>query len=233
MGKDEIGDLADSLQHLLSETAQQASYHSSLSNEIRQTVEHPSAELGMRMSNLKKGLQAAVEKAYKNKGLQEGHVQKVGLNICRGHSPWGLIGLQARDRYEQDCLKLNSYTAQSSLTQGKELEKLHTKLDRVRQTIGANENDFKQFVKVLEITHKKWEQEWKNFCDVSWFFVVDNETDGKQACTRPWRRQDGNHKRSYVGLCQCCVAGVRWRRQCEFDVAIADFAYGNLVMWAD
>ncbi|OWZ67968.1 hypothetical protein AYX14_03357 [Cryptococcus neoformans] len=147
LGKDEIGDLADSLQHLLSETAQQASYHSSLSNEIRQTVEHPSAELGMRMSNLKKGLQAAVEKAYKNKGLQEGHVQK------------------ARDRYEQDCLKLNSYTAQSSLTQGKELEKLHTKLDRVRQTIGANENDFKQFVKVLEVTHKKWEQEWKNFCD--------------------------------------------------------------------
>lgn len=77
LGKDEIGDLADSLQHLLSETAQQASYHSSLSNEIRQTVENPSAELVMRMSNLKKGLQAAVEKAHKNKGLQEGHVQKV------------------------------------------------------------------------------------------------------------------------------------------------------------
>ncbi|KAE8537560.1 hypothetical protein D1P53_006267 [Cryptococcus gattii VGV] len=147
LGKDEIGDLADSLQHLLSETAQQASYHSSLSNEIRQTVENPSAELGMRMSNLKKGLQAAVEKAHKNKGLQEGHVQK------------------ARDRYEQDCLKLNSYTAQSSLIQGKELEKLHAKLDRVRQTIGSNENDFRQFVKVLEVTHQKWEQEWKNFCD--------------------------------------------------------------------
>ncbi|KGB80283.1 septation protein imp2 [Cryptococcus deuterogattii R265] len=147
LGKDEIGDLADSLQHLLSETAQQASYHSSLSNEIRQTVENPSAELVMRMSNLKKGLQAAVEKAHKNKGLQEGHVQK------------------ARDRYEQDCLKLNSYTAQSSLIQGKELEKLHTKLDRVRQTIGSNENDFRQFVKVLEVTHQKWEQEWKDFCD--------------------------------------------------------------------
>ncbi|XAO24209.1 hypothetical protein I312_103004 [Cryptococcus bacillisporus CA1280] len=147
LGKDEIGDLADSLQHLLSETAQQASYHSSLSNEIRQTVENPSAELGMRMSNLKKGLQAAVEKAHKNKGLQEGHVQK------------------ARDRYEQDCLKLNSYTAQSSLIQGKELEKLQTKLGRVGQTIGSNENDFRQFVKVLEVTHQKWEQEWKNFCD--------------------------------------------------------------------
>lgn len=117
--------------------------------------------------------------------------------------------LQARDRYEQDCLKLNSYTAQSSLTQGKELEKLHTKLDRVRQTIGSNENDFRQFVKVLEVTHQKWEQEWKNFCDVSRCFVVDEEADGKLACTRPRRRQNGDHKRSYVGLCQCCVASVR------------------------
>ncbi|WVR04978.1 hypothetical protein IAU60_001990 [Kwoniella sp. DSM 27419] len=147
LGKDEVGDLADALQHLLNETAAQATYHSSLGNEIKQTVEQPTSELGVRLGNLKKGLQASIEKAYKNKGLQEQHVQK------------------ARERYEQDCLKLNSYTAQSSLTQGKELEKLHVKLDRVRQTIGANEQDFRQFVRVLEQTQAKWEGEWKGFCD--------------------------------------------------------------------
>ncbi|WVF72380.1 hypothetical protein IAT40_007195 [Kwoniella sp. CBS 6097] len=147
LGKDEVGDLADALQHLLAETAQQANYHSSLGNEIRQTVEQPTTELGSRLHNLKKGLQASVEKAYKNKGLQEQHVQK------------------ARERYEQDCLKLNSYTAQSSLTQGKELDKIQSKLERVRQTIGANEQDFRQFVRVLEQTQAKWEGEWKGFCD--------------------------------------------------------------------
>nr|XP_018264103.1 septation protein imp2 [Kwoniella dejecticola CBS 10117]OBR86261.1 septation protein imp2 [Kwoniella dejecticola CBS 10117] len=147
IGKDEIGDLSDALQHLLNETAAQGAYHASLGNEIRQTVENPTVELAGRLSNLKKGLQASIEKGYKNKGLQEQHVQK------------------ARDRYEQDCLKLNSYTAQSSLTQGKELEKLHTKLDRVRQTIGANEQDFRQFVRVLEQTQARWESEWKGFCD--------------------------------------------------------------------
>ncbi|WVW83406.1 hypothetical protein I302_105425 [Kwoniella bestiolae CBS 10118] len=147
LGKDEIGDLSDSLQHLLNETASQGAYHASLGNEIRQTVEQPTMELSARLSNLKKGLQASIEKAHKNKGLQEQHVQK------------------ARERYEQDCLKLNSYTAQSSLTQGKELEKLHTKLDRVRQTIGANEQDFRQFVRVLEQTQARWENEWKSFCD--------------------------------------------------------------------
>ncbi|WVQ70350.1 uncharacterized protein L199_008577 [Kwoniella botswanensis] len=147
LGKDEIGDLADSLQHLLTETASQGAYHASLGLEIRQTVEQPTAELLSRLSNLKKGLQASIEKAHKTKGLQEQHVQK------------------ARERYEQDCLKLNSYTAQSSLTQGKELEKLQTKLDRVRQTIGANEQDFRQFVRILEQTQARWESEWKGFCD--------------------------------------------------------------------
>ncbi|WWC69691.1 uncharacterized protein I206_103634 [Kwoniella pini CBS 10737] len=147
IGKDEIGDLSDALQHLLTETASQGAYHASLGNEIRQTVENPTVELAARLSNLKKGLQASIEKGYRNKGLQEQHVHK------------------ARDRYEQDCLKLNSYTAQSSLTQGKELEKLQTKLDRVRQTIGANEQDFRQFVKVLEQTQARWESEWKGFCD--------------------------------------------------------------------
>lgn len=74
--------------------------------------------------------------------------------------------LQAKERYESDCLKLNSYTANSQLVQGKELEKLQSKLDRVRQTIGSNEQDFGQFVRVLEVTTAKWEQEWKAFCDV-------------------------------------------------------------------
>jgi hypothetical protein len=51
--------------------------------------------------------------------------------------------------------------------QGQELEKLHKKLDKVRQTIGANEQDFRNFVGVLDSTWGKWEGEWKAFCDVS------------------------------------------------------------------
>ncbi|EIW70224.1 hypothetical protein M231_02727 [Tremella mesenterica] len=147
VGKDEIGELAAAIQNLQTETASQASYHQALSTEMRQSVEQPTVEFGVRLTNLKKGLQASVEKSYKNKGLQEAHVQK------------------AKDRYESDCLKLNSYTANAALSQGKDLEKIHSKLERVRQTIGANEQDFRQFVKVLEGTQVKWENEWKSFCD--------------------------------------------------------------------
>jgi len=77
LGRDEIGDLQSSLQHLLAETGQQANYHSALSREFKETVEGPTAEFAVRLGNLKKGLQGSIEKAYKNKGLQEGHVNKV------------------------------------------------------------------------------------------------------------------------------------------------------------
>lgn len=167
LGKDEIGDLAASLQNVLVETSQQASYHLSLSTEIKQTVEQPTAEFQSRLVNLKKGLQASVEKSYRNKGLQEGHVQKVCLLMRR--IPRVCSCVQAKEKYESDCLKLNSYTANSALSQGKDLEKVQTKLDRVRQTIGGNEQDFRQFVKVLEGTTQKWEAEWRGFCDVGSF----------------------------------------------------------------
>jgi len=82
LGRDEIGDLAASLQNVLIETAQQASYHQALSTELRQSVEQPTAEFGVRLGNLKKGLQGSVEKSYRNKGLQEGHVLKVSLRLA-------------------------------------------------------------------------------------------------------------------------------------------------------
>jgi hypothetical protein len=85
LGRDEIGDTAASLQNVLLETAQQATYHQSLSTEIKQTVEQPTAEFQTRLTNLKKGLQSSVEKSYRNKGLQEGHVQKVSLP---SQEPW-------------------------------------------------------------------------------------------------------------------------------------------------
>jgi prophage DNA circulation protein len=82
------------------------------------------------------------------------------------------LTIKAKEKYESDCLKLNSYTANAALSQGKELEKIQAKLERVRQTIGGNEQDFRQFVKVLEGTTQKWETEWRGFCDVS-FSVRD------------------------------------------------------------
>jgi hypothetical protein len=49
--------------------------------------------------------------------------------------------------------------------QGKELEKIHTRLERAQQTVQANERDFANFAKNLQTTTAEWEQDWKVFCD--------------------------------------------------------------------
>jgi hypothetical protein len=71
--------LSSALNNVLTETSAQAAYHQALATEIRQSVEQPTAEFGVRLGNLKKGLQGSVEKSWKNKGLQEGHVMKVSF----------------------------------------------------------------------------------------------------------------------------------------------------------
>lgn len=76
-----------------------------------------------------------------------------------------MLTKQARDRYEGDCVKLNAFAANKQLVQGRELDKLESKIDRVKQTISSNENDFRNFVSVLEQTNAKWENEWRNFLD--------------------------------------------------------------------
>jgi hypothetical protein len=61
---------------------------------------------------------------------------------------------------------INSYTAQSTLVQGKDLDKIHLKLECMQQTVQANGQDFANFAKVLQDIIQKWEQDWKGFSDV-------------------------------------------------------------------
>ena len=64
-------------------------------------------------------------------------------------------------------MRINSYTAQSSLVQGRDLDKIQGKLDRARQTVTANERDFANFAKALQGIVEKWEKDWKAYCDAS------------------------------------------------------------------
>ncbi|GHJ85678.1 hypothetical protein NliqN6_2080 [Naganishia liquefaciens] len=147
LGRDETGELRSALEALRLETDKQSGGRLKLAGEIRKDVEMPILEMATKLGGMRKNYQANIEKLHKNKVSQEALVAK------------------ARERYEQDCLRINSYTANTSLVQGKELEKLHSKLDKVQQTVGGNERDYKSSVKALEETTRKWEAEWKKFCD--------------------------------------------------------------------
>ncbi len=142
-------DLRSSLDAIRLETEKQASFHSKLAVQIKEELEGGSTFLLNKQMQHKRQVQAQIEKEFKTKQQQEAHVQR------------------AREKYEADCVKINSYTAQSTLVQGKDLEKVQQKLRNAQQTVTANEREFAQFTRELQATTGKWEMRWKDFCDRS------------------------------------------------------------------
>lgn len=72
---------------------------------------------------------------------------------------------KAKERYETDCHRINSYTAQQSMVQGRDLEKIIQKLERVQSTVETNQRDYQNYARALADAVGKWDKEWKNFCD--------------------------------------------------------------------
>ncbi|KAF5365958.1 hypothetical protein D9758_006647 [Tetrapyrgos nigripes] len=147
LGRDEIGELRNSLDTIRLETDKQSSHHLNLAHQIKNDLEAQTNAFCQRQANHKKVYQGVIEKEFKNKQTQESYVMK------------------AKEKYEQDCMRINSYTAQSTLVQGKDLEKIQYKLERAQQTVQANERDFANFSRAFQDTAAKWEQDWKTFCD--------------------------------------------------------------------
>ncbi|PPQ70830.1 hypothetical protein CVT26_014035 [Gymnopilus dilepis] len=147
LGRDEIGELRTSLDTVRLETERQAGFHMNLAQQIKTEMEAPVAAFHARQLQHKKTYQTGIEKEFKTKQTQESYVNK------------------AREKYEQDCVRINSFTAQASLVQGKDLEKINLKLERTQQTVQTNEREFANFSKALQDTVAKWEQDWKAFCD--------------------------------------------------------------------
>ncbi|KAH9834164.1 uncharacterized protein C8Q71DRAFT_164095 [Rhodofomes roseus] len=147
LGRDEIGEMRTTMDTLKSETEKQAGYHQLVAQQIKNELEAQAAAFVSRQQHHKKTIQTAIEREFKTKQTQESYVQK------------------AREKYESDCMKINSLTAQSTLEQGKELQKTRERLERARQTVRANEQDFANFTRALQETVRKWEVDWKAFCD--------------------------------------------------------------------
>jgi hypothetical protein len=91
--------------------------------------------------------QAPIEKTFKQKQQNEVYVAK------------------AKERYEQDCHRVNAYTAQKTLVQGKDLDKVDLKLQRAQSTVETNKRDYQNFTRALADTVSRWDKEWKAFCD--------------------------------------------------------------------
>ncbi|KAH6910412.1 SH3 domain-containing protein [Coprinopsis sp. MPI-PUGE-AT-0042] len=147
IGADEIGELRTSLDTLRLETEKQAENHAELARQIREELEAPTAQFHAKQVNHRRNQQAVVEKKFKAKQTQEAYVAK------------------AKEKYDADCVRINSYSQQSGYMTGKDLDRITMKLQRARQTVEANEKDLAGFTKSLVEVLPEWEAEWKNFCD--------------------------------------------------------------------
>ncbi|KAH7334812.1 hypothetical protein B0J17DRAFT_617913 [Rhizoctonia solani] len=147
LGRDEIGELRNSFDTVRLETDRQANSHMNISQQIKRDLEQPVADFIAKQAAFKKTVQGPVEKLFKTKQTQENHVNRT------------------REKYESDCIKINAFTGQSALVQGRELDKLHLKLEKLQETVKINEREFGNFVRALSDTTRKWDTEWKTFCD--------------------------------------------------------------------
>ena len=135
------------LDTLRKETDKQSGFHLQLAQQIRNELENPVTAFVARQAQHRETHMAAIEKQFKTKQAQEVHVNK------------------SREKYEQDCLRINAYTAQSTLVQGKDLERISVKLERDQQTVHANGREYVHFARALQESVAKWEQDWRQFCD--------------------------------------------------------------------
>jgi len=130
------------------ETDAQARSHQQLVNSIRREVQDPLSDFMARVESLRRDAQTTVVKLFKHKHTQTQYVQR------------------SREKYETDCMKVNAYTAQSNLVQGRELDKLMVKLERVQANIESDDRDYQSYVRALQDTTQKWNAEYKSFLDI-------------------------------------------------------------------
>ncbi|KAL9932600.1 hypothetical protein V8E36_008717 [Tilletia maclaganii] len=147
LGTNESGAFRAALETVRFELDATSRSHASLSNMLRKELDGQVADFQSKFIGARKTTAPQIEKLYKQKQTQETYVNK------------------SREKYEQDCIKINGYTAQSSLVQGRDLDKVSAKLDKAQATVGVNEKDYQNFIKALKDTTIKWNGEWKVYLD--------------------------------------------------------------------
>lgn len=147
LGSSEAGTLRMSLDVLRGELESMGKEHQNIAGKMKSELEEPLVAFAGGLKERRKIVQNGIEKLLKVKTQQTTTVNK------------------ARDRYEQDCLKIKGYLAQGHMVMGQEERKNKAKLEKTQIQMSANSNEYEAAVKILEETTGKWNREWKAACD--------------------------------------------------------------------
>jgi len=147
LGSSEAGTLRLSLDIVRAEVEAMGKAHQNIAAQMKSELEEPLSAFAGGMKERRKIVQTGVEKLLKVKTQQTTAVNK------------------ARDRYEQDCLKIKGYLAQGHMVMGQEERKNKAKLEKTQVQLSATSQEYEGAVKVLEETTGRWNRDWKAACD--------------------------------------------------------------------
>jgi len=149
LGSSEAGTLRLSFDVIRSEVESMGKAHQSIAQQMKTELEEPLAAFAGGMKERRKIVQNGIEKLLKMKMSQTSAVNK------------------ARDRYENDCLKIKGFLAQAHMVMGQEERKNKAKLEKTQIQLADTEREYEAAVKILEETTGRWNRDWKGACDVS------------------------------------------------------------------
>lgn len=147
LGSSEAGTLRMSLDVVRGELESMGKAHQHIAQQMKGELEEPLYTFSGGIKERRKIIQNGIEKLLKTKTQQTHTVNK------------------ARDRYEQDCLKIKGYLAQGHMVMGQEERKNKAKLEKTQIQMSATSSEYEQAVRVLEETTARWNREWKAACD--------------------------------------------------------------------
>ncbi|KAL8277054.1 hypothetical protein RQP46_010588 [Phenoliferia psychrophenolica] len=135
-GTGEIGHMERAVLQIKGEIGGSAKAHADLADLLRKQ-EHQLGDFLNRRETARKQQQTAIEKLWKQKREQIEVVSK------------------AKGKYETDALAITGLHAQGALSQGRELDKLTMKMEKIQQTVVVNERDYRNYV-----------NQWRAYCDL-------------------------------------------------------------------
>ncbi|KAK4495787.1 hypothetical protein PRZ48_013055 [Zasmidium cellare] len=147
LGSLEGGTLRMSLDVVRGEVESMGKAHATIAAQMKSELEEPLLAFTGGIKERRKIVQNGIEKLLKTKNQQTATVNK------------------ARDRFEQDCLKIKGYLAQGHMVMGQEERKNKAKLEKTQIQMSSNSSEYEAAVKVLEETTGRWNREWKAACD--------------------------------------------------------------------
>lgn len=147
LGSSEAGTLRMSLDVVRAETEAMGKQHQNIAGQMKSELEEQLSAFTGGLKERRKIVQTGIEKLLKVKMQQTSSVNK------------------ARDRYEQDCLKIKGYLAQGHMVMGHEERKNKAKLEKTQVQLSGSSQEYEQAVRILEETTARWNREWKKACD--------------------------------------------------------------------